>query len=59
MKREHIEVQPDDFAKIWQDAQLRRSADFGFWLKQWLQRRQQADRQKPAPSPAGRNLATG
>lgn len=59
MKREHIEVQPDDFAKIWQDAQLRRSADLSFWLKQWLQRRREADRKKPAPSPAGRNLATG
>ena len=58
MKREEIEVQPDDFAEVWKDAQLQRSEELSTWLKQLWSRRQ-ADRPKTAPSPAGRILATG
>jgi hypothetical protein len=59
MKPEQIEVQTDDFAQIWKDAQLQRSQDLGVWLKQFFQSRRQADQRTAVSSPTGRILATG
>jgi hypothetical protein len=59
MKPEPIDVEPDDFAQVWQAAQLQRSEEFSAWLKQLFRRRRQAERPKQVAAPAGRILATG
>jgi hypothetical protein len=59
MKPEPIDVEPDDFAQVWQAAQLQRSEEFSGWLKQLFRRRRQADRPVPVASPTGRILAAG
>jgi hypothetical protein len=48
---EHENVQFDDIAKILQQAHLRRSADIGMWLRQYLQESRQVKAQT-ATSPA-------
>ena len=59
MKTEHMDVQSDNFARIWIDAHLRRSEDFSAWIKQLLGRRRQADRATSVSPPSGRILTTG
>jgi hypothetical protein len=59
MKPDKIDIQPNDFAEVWKDAQLQRSEELGAWLKQLFRRRWQLDRPRPASSPPGRILATG
>jgi hypothetical protein len=39
--QEHEKIQFDDVAQILQQANLRRSADLGLWLKQFLQESRQ------------------
>jgi hypothetical protein len=59
MKPEQIEVQTDDFARIWKVAHLQRSEDISVWLKQLFQKRRQVDKRTPVSPAAGRILATG
>jgi len=59
MKPEQIEVQTGDFAQIWKGAHLQRAEDFGVWLKQLFQKRQQAGQRTPVSPASGRILATG
>jgi len=44
---EHENIQFDDIARILQQAHLRRSADLGLWLKQYLRESREIDARKP------------
>ena len=41
-------IQFDDLAHVLHNARIRRSADFGLWLRQYLEDRRQAERHKQA-----------
>jgi hypothetical protein len=41
MQHEHTQIQFDDLADVLKSAHLRRSADIGRWLREFLYRRRQ------------------
>jgi hypothetical protein len=45
---EHENIQFDDLDQILQQAHLRRSADFGRWLRQYLEDHRRTERRKAA-----------
>jgi hypothetical protein len=52
-----IDVQSDDVAQVWKDANLRRDEDLGIWLKQFFRRRSLRSWPTATSTQAGRVLA--